>query len=162
MYIINFWSNSCSLLFLGDYSYLGTTLRQNDIEPMPSLSDVRQVLSLYAVLPLGMKFSQVIFKTNVYDIIVCGLNTICVLSAGSQLVHEKAPLIKAILLAGPAGVGKKMLVHAICQETGANLFDLSPLNTAGKYPGKSGLAMMLHMVFKVTHRYLIDSSAFVI
>ncbi|XP_047442211.1 dynein regulatory complex protein 11 isoform X2 [Mugil cephalus] len=106
--------------YLGDYSYLGTTLRQNDIEPMPSLSDVRQVLSLYAVLPLG-----------------------------SQAVHEKAPLIKAILLAGPAGVGKKMLVHAVCQETGACLFDLSPLTTAGKYPGKSGLAMMLHMVFKV-------------
>ncbi|XP_029004658.1 dynein regulatory complex protein 11 isoform X2 [Betta splendens] len=106
--------------FLGDYSYLGTTLRQNDIEPMPSLSDVRQLLSLFAVLPLG-----------------------------SQVVHEKAPLIKAILLAGPAGVGKKMLVHAICHETGANLFDLSSLNTAGKYPGKSGLAMMLHMVFKV-------------
>lgn len=60
MYIINFWSN-CALLFLGDYSYLGTTLRQNDIEPMPSLSDVRQVLSLYAILPLGMKVIQVIF-----------------------------------------------------------------------------------------------------
>ncbi|XP_029355304.1 dynein regulatory complex protein 11 [Echeneis naucrates] len=106
--------------YLGDYSYLGTTLRQNDIEPMPSLSDVRQVLTLYAILPLG-----------------------------SQVVHEKAPLIKAILLTGPGGVGKKMLVHAICRETRANLFDLSPLNTAGKYPGKSGLAMMLHIVFKV-------------
>lgn len=80
---------------------------------------------------------------------VCDLKIRCVLSPGSQVVHEKAPLIKAILLAGPAGVGKKMLVHAVCQETGAILFDLSPLNTAGKYPGKSGLAMMLHMVFKV-------------
>ncbi|XP_062854919.1 dynein regulatory complex protein 11 [Trichomycterus rosablanca] len=106
--------------YLGDYSYLGTTLRQTDIEPMPSLSDVRQVLALYAVLPLG-----------------------------SQVLHEKTPLVKAILLVGPSGVGKKMLVHAICQETGANLFDLSPLNLAGKYPGKSGLQMMLHMVFKV-------------
>ncbi|XP_058246576.1 dynein regulatory complex protein 11 isoform X2 [Hemibagrus wyckioides] len=106
--------------FIGDYSYLGTTLRQTDIEPMPSLSDVRQVLSLCAVLPLG-----------------------------SQVIHEKAPLVKAMLLVGPSGVGKKMLVHAVCQETGANLFDLSPLNLVGKYPGKSGLQMMLHMVFKV-------------
>ncbi|XP_041913607.1 dynein regulatory complex protein 11 isoform X1 [Alosa sapidissima] len=106
--------------YLGDYSYLGTTLRQSDIEPMPSLSDVRQLMALYGILPLG-----------------------------SQIVHEKAPLIKAMLLAGPAGVGKKMLVHAICKETGANLFDLSPLNLVGKYPGKSGLQMMLHMVFKV-------------
>uniref|UniRef100_A0A3Q2P1Z8 IQ and AAA domain-containing protein 1 n=1 Tax=Fundulus heteroclitus TaxID=8078 RepID=A0A3Q2P1Z8_FUNHE len=106
--------------FWGDYNYLGTTLRQNDIEPMPSLLDIRQVLSLYAVLPLG-----------------------------SQEVHEKAPLIKSILLVGPAGVGKSMLVHAVCHETGATLFDLSPCNLAGKYPGKNGLTMMLHMVFKV-------------
>ncbi|XP_022525969.2 dynein regulatory complex protein 11 [Astyanax mexicanus] len=106
--------------YIGDYSYLGTTLRLTDIEPMPSLSDVRQVIALYAVLPLG-----------------------------SQVVHEKAPLVKAILLVGPSGVGKKMLVHAICQETGANLFDLSSANLVGKYPGKNGLTMMLHMVFKV-------------
>ncbi|XP_073765641.1 uncharacterized protein isoform X1 [Danio rerio] len=68
---------------------------------------------------------------------------------GSQAVHEKSPLVKTILLVGPSGVGKKMLVHAICQETGANLFDLSPLNVAKKYPGRNGLQMMLHLVFKV-------------
>ncbi|XP_062434797.1 dynein regulatory complex protein 11 [Rhea pennata] len=106
--------------YIGEYSYLGTTLRQVNIEPMPSLSDVRQLIALYGILPLG-----------------------------SQAVHEKAPLVKAMLLAGPTGVGKKMLVHAICTETGANLFNLSASNIAGKYPGKNGLQMMLHMVFKV-------------
>ncbi|NXK55998.1 DRC11 protein, partial [Chauna torquata] len=106
--------------YVGKYSYLGTTLRQVDIEPMPSLADVRQLIALYGILPLG-----------------------------SQIVHEKAPLVKALLLAGPTGVGKKMLVHAICTETGANLFNLSASNIAGKYPGKNGLQMMLHMVLKV-------------
>ncbi|XP_039272100.1 dynein regulatory complex protein 11-like isoform X2 [Styela clava] len=106
--------------YIGDYSYLGTTLRQADIEPMPSLSDVRQLVALYGILPLG-----------------------------SQFVHQNMPQIKSILLAGPRGVGKKMLLHAICTETGANLFDLTPENIAGKYPGKSGLAMLIHMVTKV-------------
>ncbi|XP_075036492.1 dynein regulatory complex protein 11 isoform X1 [Mixophyes fleayi] len=109
--------------FIGEYSYLGTTLRQADIEPMPSLSDVKQLLVLYGVLPLGC-----------------------------ESVYEKAPLVKALLLAGPAGVGKKMLVNAVCNETGANLFNLSPSNIAGKYPGKSGLQMMLHMVLKVARQ----------
>ncbi|XP_031824110.1 dynein regulatory complex protein 11 isoform X1 [Sarcophilus harrisii] len=106
--------------YIGEFCYLGTTLRHISIEPMPSLSDVRQLITLYGILPLG-----------------------------SQTVHEKAPLVKTLLLAGPSGVGKKMLVHAICTETGANLFNLSSTNIAGKYPGKSGLQLMVHMVMKV-------------
>ncbi|XP_024608577.1 IQ and AAA domain-containing protein 1 [Neophocaena asiaeorientalis asiaeorientalis] len=109
--------------YIGDYSYLGSTLRQMSIEPMPSLLDVRQLITLYGILPLG-----------------------------SEAVHEKAPLVKSLLLAGPSGVGKKLLVHAICTETGANLFDLSAANIAGKYPGKSGLQLMLHMALKVARQ----------
>ncbi|XP_030637612.1 dynein regulatory complex protein 11 [Chanos chanos] len=109
--------------YIGEYSYLATTLRQADVEPMPSLSDVRQLIALYAVLPLG-----------------------------SQYVHEKGPLIRSLLLAGPAGVGKKMLVHAVCTETGANLFNLSPANLAGKYPGRTGLQYLLHVVLKVARQ----------
>ena len=70
---------------------------------------------------------------------------------GSQVVHEKAPNIKSLMVVGPRGVGKKMLVHAICTETGANMFDLTPTNIATKYPGKAGLNMLLHMVFKVKY-----------
>ncbi|CAH1783239.1 unnamed protein product [Owenia fusiformis] len=104
----------------GEYAYLGTTLRQANIEPMPSLSDVRRLVTEFAMLPLG-----------------------------SPAVHEKAPLVKSVLLAGPRGTGKRMLVHAMCTETGANLFDLTAANLAGKYPGKDGLKLMVHMIFKV-------------
>lgn len=62
-----------------------------------------------------------------------------------------APLIRSILLVGPSGMGKKMLVNAVCTEAGANLFDLSPGNLQDKYVGKAGLQMIVHIVFKVWH-----------
>ena len=40
----------------GEYSYLGTTLRQANIEPMPSLSDVRRLVAEYCILPLGKNY----------------------------------------------------------------------------------------------------------
>ncbi|NWS17036.1 DRC11 protein, partial [Pachyramphus minor] len=106
--------------YIGTYDCLRSSLRGTGAQPLPSAPDVRQLVALYGILPLG-----------------------------SQMVHENAPLVKSLLLAGPTGVGKKMLVHAICTETGANLFNLTPSNIAGKYPGKEGLLMMLHMVLKV-------------
>ncbi len=39
--------------FEGEFSYLGTTLRQAGIEPMPSLTDARHLAALYGILPLG-------------------------------------------------------------------------------------------------------------
>uniref|UniRef100_A0A8C8ZDA1 IQ and AAA domain-containing protein 1-like n=1 Tax=Prolemur simus TaxID=1328070 RepID=A0A8C8ZDA1_PROSS len=106
--------------YIGDCLYLGSTLTLANKLPMPSLFDIRQNMALYAVLRLG-----------------------------SPDIHAMAPLIRSLLLVGPSGMGKKMLVQAVCTETGANLFDLSPGNLLGKYPGKTGAQMIVHMVFKV-------------
>jgi len=107
-------------------------LRQANIEPMPSLSDVRRVITEFCILPLG-----------------------------SQVVHEQAPHVKSVCINGPRGCGKKMLVDAICTETGANFFDLTiPESIPAKYPGKAGLAMLLHIVFKVA-RQLPPSVVFI-
>uniref|UniRef100_A0A1X7ULY9 ATPase AAA-type core domain-containing protein n=1 Tax=Amphimedon queenslandica TaxID=400682 RepID=A0A1X7ULY9_AMPQE len=63
--------------------------------------------------------------------------------------HEKAPHIKSVMIIGPRRTGKKSLLHTICIETGTNLFNLRSSNVAGKFPGKAGLNMLLHMIFKV-------------
>ncbi|KAK2857261.1 hypothetical protein Q5P01_005996 [Channa striata] len=106
--------------FTGEISYLASTLQQVNGEPIPSLSDVKELITLYAVLPLG-----------------------------SQAVLERFPVAKTLLLVGPSGVGKKMLVQAICTETGAHLFHLSPPNLSHSYPGRQGATYLLHLVFKV-------------
>ncbi|NWX34620.1 DRC11 protein, partial [Notiomystis cincta] len=110
--------NLCN--YIGYYDCLRNIQRETGAQPMPTIPEVRQLVTLYGILPLG-----------------------------SQTVRENAPLVKSLLLAGPAGVGKKMLVHAICTETGANLFNLTPSNLTGKYPGRDGLIRMLHMILKV-------------
>ncbi|XP_034375309.1 IQ and AAA domain-containing protein 1-like [Arvicanthis niloticus] len=106
--------------YIGDCLYLGSTLTLANKMPMPSLFDIRQNMALYGVLRLG-----------------------------SHDIHTMAPHVRSILLVGPSGMGKKMLVQAVCTETGANLFDLSPDNVMGKYPGKNGAQLLVHIVFKV-------------
>lgn len=74
----------------------------------------------------------------------------CILPLGNETVRELTPLVRSVLIAGPHGSGKKMLVNAVCTELGATLFDITPANIAGKYPGKSGLIMLLHLISKVS------------
>lgn len=69
--------------------------------------------------------------------------------SGSEAVHENAPLVKSILITGPRGCGKKTLANIIANETGSTMWDLSPANIAGKYPGKDGLKMLMHLISKV-------------
>lgn len=67
----------------------------------------------------------------------------------SRLIHTSVELRKSVLLAGPSGVGKNMLVHGLCRETGANLIDLSPIHMVGKYQGKKQEAYLLNVLLKV-------------
>lgn len=74
----------------------------------------------------------------------------CILPLVSSFVHEQLPSCpRSVLLAGPNGCGKSLLVDAVCTETGAVLLDLSTESLAGLYPGKGGLSMLIHLVNKV-------------
>lgn len=105
--------------YIGSSSFMQATLEKANVIPDPSLAQIRQALTEFAVLPLG-----------------------------SQYIHERAPYLKSLLLFGGEKTGKSLLAQAIANLSGSNFFDLSPRNTDGKYPGKN-VNMMIHMVFKV-------------
>ncbi|KNC46177.1 IQ and AAA domain-containing protein 1 [Thecamonas trahens ATCC 50062] len=105
--------------FVGEPNHLAASLRDAGIEPDPSYADVRRAVTMYAIVPLGAA-------------------ALAARGAGN----------KGILIAGPRGCGKSMLAQRIAWLTGANVFDLSPSNVKGKYPGKE-VNMLLHKVFKV-------------
>lgn len=69
----------------------------------------------------------------------------CVLPLGSQVIHDLAPNIKGLLLYGLRGTGKTMLAHALCNESGANFFNLSPAN----FPTTKGIPKLVQLVFYV-------------
>ncbi|CRK93455.1 CLUMA_CG006991, isoform A [Clunio marinus] len=101
--------------------YLGDRAYSARSPMNPALGDIRQVIKEYCILPLG-----------------------------SQMIRNYAPCIKSVLIVGPKGTGKRSLVQAVATETGAIMFDLSPANLVGKYPGKTGLIMLMHLVQKVS------------
>lgn len=110
--------------YMGSSSFMQATLEKANVIPDPSMAQIRQALTEYAILPLG-----------------------------SQYIHERAPYVKSLLLYGAEQTGKTLLTQAVANLSGANLFDISPRNTDDgvtpvKYPGKN-VSMMIHMVFKV-------------
>ncbi|XP_036140295.1 dynein regulatory complex protein 11 [Monomorium pharaonis] len=107
--------------FKGEKSFANYNLRTKEKDPLPTFGDIRQLIAEYCILPLG-----------------------------NQVLRELTPLVRSIFIAGPHGSGKKLLVNAICTELGATLFDITPANIAGKYPGKSGLIMLVHLISKVS------------
>lgn len=101
--------------------YLGDRAYAARLPTNPAPGDIRQVIKEYCILPQG-----------------------------SPIIRNYAPCIKALLICGPKGTGKRSLAYAVATETGSVMFDLSPANLAGKYPGKTGLIMLLHLVQKVS------------
>ena len=75
---------------------------------------------------------------------------------GSPLIHLQAPVfIPSILLYGPPGSGKTMLVRAIATHLNATILDISPY-TASESPFKGenkGLNKMLYIAFRVAKEY---------
>ncbi|GFT29890.1 dynein regulatory complex protein 11 [Nephila pilipes] len=110
--------------FLGEYNYSGSIkqlMRNPENDPLPCLADIRRVVNEYCILPMG-----------------------------SEVVHAGGAYVKSILLVGPNGSGKRSLVYAICNEIRATMMNLSAENIQGKYPGPEGLAMLTHLISKVS------------
>ena len=72
-----------------------------------------------------------------------------ILPLGCLSAHQRINAVNSVCLYGPPSTGKTMLTQAIAYESGAQFFDISPINTAGKYSGSKATTLMLHMVFKL-------------
>ncbi|KAK5647338.1 hypothetical protein RI129_002230 [Pyrocoelia pectoralis] len=70
----------------------------------------------------------------------------CILPMGVQSMKKP----KSVLIVGHCQSGKRLLANAIFNETQCVLFDLSPKALVGKYQGKKGLAMLVHLVNKMS------------
>ncbi|CAF3354316.1 unnamed protein product [Rotaria sp. Silwood1] len=112
--------------FIGDYQYLTEIMRYNEKEPMPSLLDCQQLVILQIIFPLCNYINK-----QIYDFF-CTL-FLFFIKTGSQNVHLSIPPRKAVLLAGPRGSGKELLVHIACNELGGLLLDLSLANIAKSF-----------------------------
>ncbi|XP_059470997.1 dynein regulatory complex protein 11 isoform X2 [Neocloeon triangulifer] len=119
--IIRYYPDTPLSNFFGDCALAMHEQKKQGKEPSPGLGDVRRLINEYCILPLG-----------------------------SKEIHQASPLVRSVLLTGPTGSGKDLIVQTVCSELGAVLFDLTPTNLAGNYPGKAGLTMLVHLINKVS------------
>eukprot|EP00743_Colponemidia_sp_Colp-15_P001010 GILK01001116.1.p1 GENE.GILK01001116.1~~GILK01001116.1.p1 ORF type:complete len:850 (-),score=212.62 GILK01001116.1:85-2634(-) len=106
--------------FMGSFNFMGSLYQNAEFLPDPAMAQIRQLMVEYVILPLGSAF-----------------------------VRKNAPIVNSMLLYGPKGTGKTLLARAVATETGAHFFDLSPSNIEGKYGGKNGATMLIHMIFRI-------------
>ena len=111
--------------FKGDFNYLHSMLDDLSKGPNdPSMALIRQIVTEMCIFPLG-----------------------------SQLVKDRAELVKSVLFYGPPGSGKTLVARAVVHETASMLFDLSPLSVEGKYSEKKGEEKMIASVFAVARHF---------
>ncbi|KAI9190051.1 hypothetical protein H9P43_001484 [Blastocladiella emersonii ATCC 22665] len=107
---------------IADYKAMPSLMNKDKLNPEPSSFDIKRSIIEHCILPLGLD--------GIDDTVI-------------------PPPPRSILLYGPTGCGKTMLINAAANEAGATLFNLSPKTTAGQYTGKSNVARMVYTVFKV-------------
>ena len=111
--------------FIGEFNYLGSMLdNPREQMPDPSMAQIRQFVTEHAVFPQG-----------------------------SQLIKQRADLVKSMLFYGPPGTGKTMMVRSLCYETSSLLLDLSPHATMGKYTERKGEELLVASCFRVAQEY---------
>lgn len=66
-----------------------------------------------------------------------------ILPLGSQVINDMAPHKRTMLFYGFPATGKTMMAYAICNESGANFFNLSPQN----FRAMKGIAKVIQTVF---------------
>ncbi|XP_063985253.1 dynein regulatory complex protein 11-like [Diachasmimorpha longicaudata] len=77
----------------------------------------------------------------------------CVLPLGSKEAHTLAPSLRSVCIAGLPRTGKTFLAHAIANEIGALLLDLTPSVLAGQYEGKENEKRLMKMINTVAKNY---------
>ncbi|KAF2362647.1 ATPase AAA-type core [Trinorchestia longiramus] len=119
----------------GSPSRVGHRIMVSSGWPSPSYGDFLNTLVEYVALPLGLEYLHDLAEDD----------------SGSGVVSEgvAAAVVRSLLIVGNRGSGKSAALYAVAKSTGALLLDLTATNIVGRYPGKTGQAMMLHLVLKV-------------